>query len=118
MEKGRRSLFLHKVKIYVKTVDMQLCVWKYHADTHVQITRRDMMQYKKEDVEELRSKARTFHGMIPPNGAVKVAEEERRGELFEYYRDLSGKIWYETTTGREWKLKIAKWEKERQKKKH
>lgn len=76
------------------------------------------MQKNKEDVEELRNKAWTFQGMTPPNGAEKVAEEERRGELFEYYRDQDGKIWYETTSGREWKLKIAKWEKERQKKKH
>ena len=71
-----------------------------------------------ESIEEIRAKAWTFQGLNPPEDAVKIAEEVRRGELFEYYRDTDGKMYYETTSGREWKLKIAKWEKERQKKKH
>lgn len=69
-----------------------------------------------QDIENLRNRAWTFRGFTPPHNAKKVAEEMRRGERYEYFKDEDGNIWYETTSGREWKEKIAAWE--RQKKKH
>ena len=54
--------------------------------------------------DELRAKAWTFQGLTPPNGAAKVAEEQRNGQLYEYYADSDGNIYYETTRGRKWKI--------------
>lgn len=71
-----------------------------------------------ESIEEIRKKAWTFQGLSTPDGAVKIAEEIRRGEKFEYFKTPDGKYYYETETGRNWKIKIAKWEKERARKKH
>ena len=64
-------------------------------------------------MEELRERAWSFRGNTPPNGAKKVAEEMRKGEVYEYYMDSDGNVYYETTSGREWKRKILEWEKER-----
>lgn len=64
--------------------------------------------------DELRAKAWTFQGLTPPNGAAKVAEEHRNGQLYEYYADSDGNIYYETTRGRKWKLDILNWQKERE----
>lgn len=64
--------------------------------------------------DELRAKAWTFQGLTPPNDAKKVAEEKRDGQLYEYYADSDGNIYYETTRGRKWKLDILNWQKERE----
>lgn len=66
--------------------------------------------------DELREKAWTFHGPKPPNDAKKVAEEVRHGELYEYYMDQNGNVYFETETEKVWREKITTWE--RQKKKH
>lgn len=71
-----------------------------------------------ESLEEIRAKAWTFQGLNPPEGAVKIAEEIRRGEKRWYYKTRDGKYYYETENGKKWKNKIEKWAKERQKKKH
>ena len=72
---------------------------------------------KAPDIDDLRARAWSFRGYTPPNGAKKVAEETRNGELHEYYIDPDGNVYYETTSGREWKEKIAAWERRTQKKK-
>ena len=71
------------------------------------------MRMNKIDIDNLRLRAWTFRGMTPPNRATKVAEEQINGELYEYYMDSDGNVYYETTSGREWKQKILEWEKER-----
>lgn len=72
---------------------------------------------EKHNIDDLRARAWSFRGDTPPNGAKKVAEEMRNGELYEYYIDPDGNVYYETTSGREWKEKITAWEKRTQKKK-
>lgn len=67
------------------------------------------------NIEELRQKAWSFRGLVPPNNAKKVAEEQRNGKLYEYFQDDSGNVYYETSTGRKCKLEILSWAK---KKKH
>ncbi|MDE7426110.1 MAG: hypothetical protein K2N51_20830 [Lachnospiraceae bacterium] len=60
-------------------------------------------------IEELRKEAWTFRGLTPPNNAKKVAEEQRNGEVYEYFKDDSGNVYYETSTGKKWKLEILSW---------
>lgn len=67
-------------------------------------------------LEQLRAEAWSFQGFTPPNNAKKVAEEQRGKEKYEYFMDDAGNVYYETTTGREWKEKIAAWEKQQKKK--
>ena len=40
----------------------------------------------------------------------------RHGELYEYYMDQNGNVYFETETEKIWRKKITAWE--RQKKKH
>ena len=67
-------------------------------------------------LEQLRAEAWSFRGFTPPNDAKKVAEEQIGKELFEYFMDEYGNVYYETTSGREWKDRIASWEREQKKK--
>lgn len=67
------------------------------------------------ELDGLRERAWSFRGFTPPNGAKKVAEEIRNGELYEYYIDTDKNVWYETTTSREWKKKISFWERKNKK---
>lgn len=76
------------------------------------------MKTEVESIEEIRAKAWTFQGQNPPDGAVKIAEETRRGQKQWYYRTPDGKYYYETESGRKWKNKIEKWAKEQARKKH
>ena len=67
-------------------------------------------------LEKLRAEAWSFQGFTPPNNAKKVAEEQKGKEIFEYFMDDAGNVYYETTTSLEWKEKIAEWEKQQKKK--
>ena len=67
-------------------------------------------------LEQLRAEAWSFQGFTPPNGAKKVAEEQRGKEKYEYFMDDAGNVYYETTTSLEWKEKIEEWEKQQKKK--
>lgn len=71
-----------------------------------------------ESIEEIRAKAWTFQGLKPPNGAVQIAEEIRRGQKQWYFKTPDGKYYYETEKGRNWKIKIEQWAKEKARKKH
>ena len=66
----------------------------------------------------MRAEAWSFRGFTPPNDAKKVAEEQIGKELFEYFMDEYGNVYYETTSGREWKDRIASWEREQKKKRY
>lgn len=68
------------------------------------------------ELDGLRERAWSFQGFTPPNNAKKVAEEQRKGERYEYFMDDAGNVYYETTTSLEWKEKIAAWEKQQKKK--
>lgn len=62
-------------------------------------------------IEELRKEAWSFRGLTPPNNAKKVAEERRNGQVYEYFVDNTGNVYYETEEGKKWKLKILSWAK-------
>ena len=64
-------------------------------------------------MEELRKRAWTFRGPTPPNNATKVAEEMRRGMLYEYYIDSDGNVWFEREISKEYDKKIAAWAKKK-----
>ena len=68
------------------------------------------------ELKELFEKAWSFTGSNPPNGAKKVAETTKGKEVYEFFMDAEGNVYYETTTSKKWKEKINRWEKEQKKK--
>lgn len=66
-------------------------------------------------IEELRKAAWSFRGLMPPNNAKKVAEERRNGQVYEYFVDDAGNVYYETETGKKWKLEIISWQRSKKK---
>lgn len=90
---------------------MQQDVSKHQEECAAEITKKKML-------EDLRARAWTFQGLNPPNNAIKVAEETRNGELYEYYIDADGNVWFQREISKKYEIEIAQWAKERQKKKH
>lgn len=101
----------------VKHADMQHDVSNHQEGCHAEITNKKTLTETQTMLEELRARAWTFCGPTPPNNAKKVAEERLNGILHEYYTDSDGNVWYKTETSRKYDEAIAKWQKERQKKK-
>ena len=73
------------------------------------------MEVSEEHIADLRARAWSFREFSPPNNAIKVAEEIRCDELYEYYEDLEGNVWYQTETNRRYKERIQAWEKQKKK---
>ncbi len=77
---------------------------------------QDLRKYH--NIENLRANAWTFRGFNPPNNAIKIAEETRNGELYEYFKDADGNVWFQREISKKYEIEIAKWAHEIQKKKH
>lgn len=64
------------------------------------------------NIEEIRAKARSSREPYP-TGTIKVAEEEKYGKKYEYFRTPKGEYLYETDVGEKLKKKIEDWAKQK-----
>lgn len=59
-------------------------------------------------INERRSDIHSFPGLIPPNGAKFLGLLNREDDIYAYYMDEEGEMYYENDKGHAFKKKIAK----------
>lgn len=58
------------------------------------ISARDEMD--RQELETAHREARSFPGMHPPMGARYIGYRREHGEVYMYWKDSSGKYWYDS----------------------
>lgn len=73
---------------------------------------REIKQMKAEDfikyIDERRHDIHSFPGLVPPNGAVFLGFIKREEDIYAYYMDEAGEMYYENDAGHSFKKKMAK----------
>lgn len=64
----------------------------------------DFLKY----INERRSDIHSFPGLVPPNGAMFLGFLNREDDIYAYYMDPSGEMYYENDKGHAFKKKMAK----------